>query len=62
MRKAPLVNLNTQSLIKELVGEYSESNQDLIHLIAENEQELLKGCSTMADYSENMKKFIAKNS
>lgn len=58
MKKAPIVNLNTNALIKELVGEYNDENQELIHLIAKNESELMKGCNTVADYSINMKSLI----
>jgi len=58
MKAAPTVNLNTAALIKELVGEYNDDTEWLIHAIASNEKELIKNCNTMADYKDNMQAFI----
>jgi len=59
LRKAPIVNLNTAALIKELVGEYSATTQYVIHEIANSEKELMKGCATMADYKSNIKDMLS---
>ena len=61
LRKAPIVNLNTNALIKELVGGYNATNESMIHKIAENEKNLMSGCSTMADYKVKMLDFISAN-
>lgn len=58
LRKSPTVNLNTDTLIKKLVGKYDESTQDLIHAIAANEARIMDDCQTLADYEESMKAFI----
>lgn len=58
LKKAPIVNLNTDVLIKELVGEYNEKTQDVIHAIAKSETEILIGCNTLIEYKERMSKFI----
>ena len=55
---APIVNLNTASLIENLIGAYDETTQALIHKIAKNQPSLMAGCNTLADYEKNMKAFI----
>jgi hypothetical protein len=57
--KAPVVNLNTDALIAELIGEYNENTFELIHEIAEKQGEIIEGCSNMAEYKANIEAFIA---
>ena len=59
LRKAPIVNLNTNAIIKELVGEYNKSTQYLIHEIADSEEMLMRGCKTVADLRSNIKDLIS---
>ena len=59
LRKAPIVNLNTAALIKELVGEYNKQNQYLIHEIAESEEMLIKGCTNMHQYKGRIQDMIS---
>ena len=60
MKAAPIVNLNTAALIKELVGEYNNENETVIHAIAINERALLRDCRTMADYKVNVERFVKR--
>tara|TARA_R110000803_G_scaffold13482_5_gene37894 strand:- start:22 stop:216 length:195 start_codon:yes stop_codon:yes gene_type:complete len=58
LKNAPTVNLNFELVIKELVGVYNENTQDLIHKIADNQGELLKGCTSLEDLNANVQAFI----
>ena len=58
MLKAPMVKINTANIIAELIGDYSEETQKIIHAIAENETELLKGCYDLEHYTAKIERFI----
>ena len=57
--KAPIVNMNTNNVISEIVGEYNEGTCELIHKIAKNQRKLMKGCRSHEDYRANIEGFIA---
>ena len=59
-KRAPIVKLNTNTLIKELVGEWNHENQDIIITIAKNESALIRGCNNMAEYKANIQAFIGE--
>jgi hypothetical protein len=62
MQKAPKVNLNTNEVIKNLIGPYNVVTADLINLIAENEEGLLntvpQATTTLEGYQNVVKGFI----
>lgn len=58
MKKAPIVNLNTASLIKEHIGQYNEETCDVIHAVAKAQADLFKGAETMSDYEKNFLEFL----
>ncbi len=59
MKTAPIVNLNTAELIKQLIGDYNDENKDIIDIIAKNESFIMEGCETLSEYAANMVVFIA---
>ena len=59
LRKAPIVNMNTNNVISEIVGEYNEGNCELIHKIVKNQSKLMKGCESHEDYKASIERFIA---
>ena len=62
MRKAPIVNLNVAAIIKEQLGDYNETNCEIIHKIADNQKKLMYQCANVAHLENRIKTLIEKES
>ena len=58
LNPAPIVNLNTNAVIKEIFGGYNIYNQDIIKQIADNEANLIKGCRNLGELKANIENYI----